>query len=99
MEGTRRFFPGSCAIGGVVALLLILAPVLTASAEAATSLDSVRELASQGRGDEALRDLDRLLGDSPDHRDGLFLKGVLLVELRRTVEAAIESARDGRSAE
>ncbi len=87
MEGTRRFSPGSCAIGRFVALLLILAPLLTASAEAETSLDSVRELASQGRGDEALGDLDRLLADNPGHREGLFLKGVLLVELRRTAEA------------
>lgn len=72
---------------GAAVALTLLACWLAAPTAAATTLDSVRDLASRGRGEEALRTLEQLLAERPEDRDGLFLKGVLLVELRRPSEA------------
>ncbi len=72
----------SRAIVGLLALLLS-----TAAARADLELEPVRAMAAQGKTEEALARLDRLLAGAPEDSGGLFLRGVLLVELRRTAEA------------
>ena len=87
MDTTRRPLQAGSALARALLAWWVVGSLFATAGAATTSLDGVRELASQGRGDEALRDLDQILVDRPDDRDGLFLKGVLLVEMRRTAEA------------
>ncbi len=72
----------SRAIIGILAILLAAAP-----ARAELELEPVRALAAQGKTEQALARLDRMLAGAPEDSGGLFLRGVLLVELRRTAEA------------
>lgn len=62
--------------------------LLVAGATAATaSLEAARNLAAQGDPAAALRLVEQQLATEPELPEGLFLKGVLLVELRRAEEA------------
>ncbi len=61
--------------------------LLAAAGAASASLEAARSLAAQGDPAAALRLVEQQLSAEPDLPDGLFLKGVLLVELRRADEA------------
>jgi hypothetical protein len=52
-----------------------------------SELDEIRALADSGRADKALPRLEQLLTGRPDHLEAQLLRGVLLVELERTIEA------------
>ncbi len=70
-----------------ILLIAALAILFSSAAGAAGSLEAARKLAAQGDPAAALRMVDQQLGGDPDLPEGLFLKGVLLVELRRAEEA------------
>ncbi len=62
-----------------LALLVLLAGVASANSD----LDAARSLAAKGDPAAALELVEQRLGAEPEHAEGLFLKGVLLVELRQ----------------
>ncbi len=61
--------------------------LLAAAVSATTGLEAVRSLAAQGDPAAALELVEQQLSAEPEHAEGMFLKGVLLVELRRASEA------------
>ncbi len=69
----------------VVALSLLT--LFAGAAYGIEDLQSIRATASEGRPGAALKELDSYLAARPGDVDALFLKGVLLVELRRAEEA------------
>ena len=66
-------------------LILLLAGALSAN----SGLEAARSRAAQGDPAAALEMVEQQLSADPDHAEGLFLKGVLLVELRRAEEARV----------
>ncbi len=72
---------------GALLLIAAVALALSSAAPAAASLEAARKLAAQGDPGAALSLVEQRLGAAPELPEGLFLKGVLLVELRRADEA------------
>ncbi len=69
----------------LLAALLLLTGLPAPSAPA--DLAAIEALAAEGRTERALSRLEAFLAEHPTDFEGLFLKGVLLVESRRTTDA------------
>jgi tetratricopeptide (TPR) repeat protein len=74
-------------------VLTCLGFVLGALPARGDTLEDARDLAAQGRPEQALELLEGQLATDPNSAEGLFLQGVLLVELRRAEEASTVFAR------